>query len=123
MSKARFSTHNMAVLMQEDVRAFLLFQRLCMELKENPSEKDPLNVIMVNVPSKDLYQMFDKNSVRPLIKKLIDGAYIVKVSSSQKDSRYYINPNMIHTMSLKQAESFTEKHIDLFPAFRKPDQE
>lgn len=124
----KVSKGNHACLMQYDVRAYLLFQRISFELKQG-WEKTPLEVITAELPKAVMYDLFHKNIIKSLLDTLEDMAYIKRVSNSQRNNLYYINPNVTNCLTGKQAEEYKANHMTLFEPLKDmelmqtPDQE
>lgn len=105
--------HNTTIIMERNLRAYVVMMRLSQSLKENP-KASTLEAITAEVPKAELYKLFGKNALKELLQYLIDENIIKKVDPSQKDNRYYFNPNIVNTLSSKQAHDYVDNHIWLF---------
>lgn len=111
--KLRVSSHNMIVLMQRDARAFMLFQRLMFELKENP-KGTVIDTISVSISKQELYTLFGRNSLKPLMDLLVSWNFVKRDSDSQRNTTYYINPNVANVLTYSQSNKYVEEYVDFF---------
>lgn len=109
----KISKHNMKRLMQEDVRLYILFNYMSLNIKAG-NNKTALEVVTVEVLKAEMYELFDKNHIKSLLDKLEHFGYIKRVNQSQRNNHYYINPHVIHSMNSNQCSEFIRDHKDLF---------
>ena len=107
------SKRNHKRLMHVDMRAYVLFMRMAVDLRRN-WRYEPIDAVTVEVPRTKLNELFNRHIVNKMLVLLEDMAYIKKAVPSQKDMKYYINPNVINCMTTQQAELYKVRHYTLF---------
>jgi hypothetical protein len=112
--KSKVSKHNLNVLFNLDMRAFLLFMRIGMNLKENPVSENAYSLVTSVTTREQMLEVFDKNMLPKLLKFLVDNGYIAKVSKNLKDNDYYVNPNVFNVLTKGQGTKYRNIYMDMF---------